>query len=266
MDEAPAAVSADARSKRSLRMLGARSVAVVGASARPDSFGARMVIEAQRSSARMHLVNPRYDRIGDLTCAAVARRPRRARRPGPARGAGQRAGRPAGRCRRCGRPRRRSCSAPPTGCATRWPPSRREAGHGTVRCGLHGLRQQRASVCARSATWSRMRCPRGGVSLSPTPGRRSRRCCGRGVGSGSGSPCRRDRNSSPTPPITSTTRSTTPAPRSCAAAGDTARGAAAAPRPARAHDGGIPAVVLPGRRFTDRTGHGRRPLRCAGRR
>jgi acyl-CoA synthetase (NDP forming) len=50
-------------------MLGARSVAVVGASAKPDSFGARMVIEAQRSSARMHLVNPRYDRIGDLPCA-----------------------------------------------------------------------------------------------------------------------------------------------------------------------------------------------------
>jgi len=51
-------------------MLGARSVAVVGASAKPDSFGARMVIEAQRSSARMHLVNPRYDRIGDLPCAS----------------------------------------------------------------------------------------------------------------------------------------------------------------------------------------------------
>lgn len=50
-------------------MLGARSVAVVGASAKPDSFGARMVIEAQRSSARMHLVNPRYDKIGDLPCA-----------------------------------------------------------------------------------------------------------------------------------------------------------------------------------------------------
>jgi acyl-CoA synthetase (NDP forming) len=49
-------------------MLGARSVAVVGASARQDSFGARMVIEAQRSSARFQLVNPRYDRIGDTPC------------------------------------------------------------------------------------------------------------------------------------------------------------------------------------------------------
>jgi acyl-CoA synthetase (NDP forming) len=49
-------------------MLGARSVAIVGASARPDTFGARMVLEAQRSSARFHLVNPRYDRIGDMPC------------------------------------------------------------------------------------------------------------------------------------------------------------------------------------------------------
>jgi acetate---CoA ligase (ADP-forming) len=50
-------------------MLGARSMAVVGASVRPDSFGARMVLEAQRGSARVHLVNPRYDRIGELPCA-----------------------------------------------------------------------------------------------------------------------------------------------------------------------------------------------------
>jgi len=50
-------------------MLGARSMAVVGASDRPDSFGARMVLEAQRGSARVHLVNPRYDRVGELPCA-----------------------------------------------------------------------------------------------------------------------------------------------------------------------------------------------------
>ncbi len=49
-------------------MLGARSMAVVGASPRPDSFGSRMVLEAQRGSARFHLVNPRYDRIGELPC------------------------------------------------------------------------------------------------------------------------------------------------------------------------------------------------------
>lgn len=50
-------------------MLGARSVALVGASARPDSLGARMIIEAQRSSARMHLVNPRYSDIDGTLCA-----------------------------------------------------------------------------------------------------------------------------------------------------------------------------------------------------
>jgi acyl-CoA synthetase (NDP forming) len=50
-------------------MLNARSMAVVGASPRPGSFGARMVLEAQRGSARVHLVNPRYDRIDDLPCA-----------------------------------------------------------------------------------------------------------------------------------------------------------------------------------------------------
>src|SRR5258705_8788685 len=50
-------------------MLCARSMAVVGASDRPDSFGARMVLEAQRGSARVHLVNPRHDRIGGLPCA-----------------------------------------------------------------------------------------------------------------------------------------------------------------------------------------------------
>lgn len=50
-------------------MLEARSVALVGASARPGSFGERMIIEARRSSARMHLVNPRYDSIDGIPCA-----------------------------------------------------------------------------------------------------------------------------------------------------------------------------------------------------
>jgi acyl-CoA synthetase (NDP forming) len=60
---------ADARRSAVAAMLGARSVAVVGASPRPDSFGARMVVEAQRSSARVHLVNPRYDEIDGMPCA-----------------------------------------------------------------------------------------------------------------------------------------------------------------------------------------------------
>ncbi|AKS36024.1 acetate--CoA ligase family protein [Mycolicibacterium goodii] len=51
-------------------MLGARSLAVVGASARPGSFGERMVIEARRGSARTYLVNPRHRRIGDTPCFA----------------------------------------------------------------------------------------------------------------------------------------------------------------------------------------------------
>ena len=50
-------------------MLQARSVALVGASPRPGSFGERMVIEARRSSARMHLVNPRYQDIDGIPCA-----------------------------------------------------------------------------------------------------------------------------------------------------------------------------------------------------
>jgi acetate---CoA ligase (ADP-forming) len=51
-------------------MLGARSVAVVGASARPGSFGARLVAEITRSPSApaVTLVNPRYDRIGKLPC------------------------------------------------------------------------------------------------------------------------------------------------------------------------------------------------------
>lgn len=59
----------DARRGAVAAMLGARSVALVGASARPDSLGARMIIEAQRSSARMHLVNPRYDAVDGTPCA-----------------------------------------------------------------------------------------------------------------------------------------------------------------------------------------------------
>lgn len=52
-------------------MLEARSVALVGASARPDSFGARMISEVGRGDPNrgIHLVNPRYDRIGEQRCS-----------------------------------------------------------------------------------------------------------------------------------------------------------------------------------------------------
>ncbi len=53
-----------------LAMLEARSVALVGASPRPGSFGARMVAEVGKSPAapRMFLVNPRHDEIGGMRC------------------------------------------------------------------------------------------------------------------------------------------------------------------------------------------------------
>jgi acetate---CoA ligase (ADP-forming) len=53
-----------------LAMLEARSVALVGASSRPGSLGERMVAEVSRSPAapRVHLVNPRYQRIGGRPC------------------------------------------------------------------------------------------------------------------------------------------------------------------------------------------------------
>jgi acyl-CoA synthetase (NDP forming) len=51
-------------------MLQARSIALVGASARPGSLGARMVAEVARSPARprTYLVNPRYDTIDGAPC------------------------------------------------------------------------------------------------------------------------------------------------------------------------------------------------------
>lgn len=51
-------------------MLRARSIAVVGASSRPGSFGARMVAEIGRSRGerRVHLVNPQYESIDGTPC------------------------------------------------------------------------------------------------------------------------------------------------------------------------------------------------------
>src|SRR4051812_24536668 len=53
-------------------MLGARSVAVVGASARPGSFGERLATEVLRSPSALavHLVNPRYDEVFGRPCVA----------------------------------------------------------------------------------------------------------------------------------------------------------------------------------------------------
>jgi len=51
-------------------MLEARSIALVGASPRPGSFGQRMVDEVTRSPAapQVQLVNPRYAEIGGRRC------------------------------------------------------------------------------------------------------------------------------------------------------------------------------------------------------
>ena len=73
----PAAV----RQRPALRaMLEARSVALVGASPRPGSFGQRMIDEVARSPAGpdIYLVNPRYRQIGERPC-----HPSLAELPGP---------------------------------------------------------------------------------------------------------------------------------------------------------------------------------------
>src|ERR1700685_3774535 len=51
-------------------MLEARSVALVGASPRPGSLGARMIEEVAKSASapRQYLVNPRYAEIGGVRC------------------------------------------------------------------------------------------------------------------------------------------------------------------------------------------------------
>ena len=61
-------------------MLEARSIALVGASPRPGTFGQRMVDEVTRSPSRpeVHLVNPRYAEIGGRRCV-----PSLADLPGP---------------------------------------------------------------------------------------------------------------------------------------------------------------------------------------
>src|SRR5450755_1064149 len=62
-------------------MLEATSIALVGASPRPGSFGQRMIAEVARSPARpgIYLVNPRYRQIGERRCY-----PSLADLPGPA--------------------------------------------------------------------------------------------------------------------------------------------------------------------------------------
>ncbi|MDR2988387.1 MAG: CoA-binding protein, partial [Nocardiopsaceae bacterium] len=68
--EQPAQPHRPAERTALLAMLEARSVAIVGASKRADSFGERMLAEAQKSPAKpvIYPVNPRYPEIGGLPC------------------------------------------------------------------------------------------------------------------------------------------------------------------------------------------------------
>ena len=61
-------------------MLEARSVALVGASPRPGSLGARMIEEVAKSPSRprTYLVNPRYAEVGGTRCYPSLARPSRA--------------------------------------------------------------------------------------------------------------------------------------------------------------------------------------------
>ena len=131
-------------------MLEARSVALVGASARPGSLGARMIAEVARSPSRprTYLVNPRYAGHRRRALPAGSRRGARTGRPGPARGARPRARAgtvrrgeepgPFGRyLRQRRRPTRRHRATVPAG------RDRRGGGHGPVRRGVHGLRERR---------------------------------------------------------------------------------------------------------------------------
>jgi len=69
-DPAPAGTEEHGARPALTAMLEARSVAVVGASARPGSLGERMIAELARSPAapRTYLVNPRYAEIGGTAC------------------------------------------------------------------------------------------------------------------------------------------------------------------------------------------------------
>ena len=50
------------------RMLNARSVAIIGASARPGAFGERVLMNLQNYTGTIYLVNARYENIGDRKC------------------------------------------------------------------------------------------------------------------------------------------------------------------------------------------------------
>ena len=188
------------------RMLEARSVAVVGASDRPGSFGWRMATEVLRSPGveHVHLVStPAGDTVLGQPCV-----PSLADVPEPVDLVLLGVPDPAlvDQVRLAAGARRRAapwCS----GRRTAWATQLAAAADGLelVRRRLHGLRQRRP----RGA---RDRLPRAGpaaagpIALVPTPARCSPRCCARTGGWSTPWPSPPARSWSPPPPTTSPTR------------------------------------------------------------
>ena len=195
-----AAIAGDIERGSVRAMLEARSVAIVGASARPGSFGERLVdrghaqperADASTSSTRgttrcsaapastaLDDVAGPVDLVllgvGDAAVEDSSRR-RPPRRP---RGSGV----------RLGLVRRRRQDEPRW--STRLAAIARDGWHGLVRRGLHGFRQRRQGVARDRLSRARPDLPPGPVAfVSATRARRSRRCCAAIAASASRWPC-----------------------------------------------------------------------------
>ena len=246
-------------------MLGARSMALVGASPRPDSFGSRMIIEAQRGSARFHLstrVRPHrrsavraVDRptstspstwfcsASPTPCCSTSWRPPPRRGPGPP-----------------------CCSGPRTGCGTRSRPIATDAGMAVCGAGCMGFVNNALGVRALGYLEPDP-LPDGGVSLVTHSGSafstllRARRGFGFRLAVSSGQEtrhrhrrlrrlrARRPRN-----------------PHHRTASRDTARSSPPAKDAAARRRAGCAGGDPHRRRFAAGAGHGRRTLGRAGRR
>jgi len=153
------------------------------ASDRPDSFGARMVLEGATGFGPVCIFG-QFRAYGPVSaafsCVPSADRSRRTRRRGPARRARRRCLSSSWSSPRRWVHRRRCCSGRWHGRARedRGPTGDRWRGMAAVRGRFAmGFVNQRAPVCGRLGTWSQIRCLRGVSAWSPIPGRRSRRCC-----------------------------------------------------------------------------------------
>ena len=202
----------------------ARSVALVGASPRPGTFGQRMVEEVTRSPSQAP---------GPPRQPAV-RRDRRA--PVPARRWPTCPSRSTWSCWPCPTARSRTQldagrraaatasavifgnahepAAQVPAAAAAGPAGRDRAVAPGWRCAARAAwaSSTSAAACAPSATPRPARCPPGRWRWSPTPARCSPRCCGPAAGCASRWPCPPARSWSPPPRPTWSTRSTCPRP------------------------------------------------------